>query len=83
MGVKYSERVFCCGIGRRKVFRPEHRFSRGRPAGNHGRPDWRKELPGEGGTPRGLSVARMAAHITYLSETALHRKFGRRLRRAT
>ena len=27
----------------------------------------------------GLSVARMAAHITYLSETALHRKFGRRL----
>jgi len=28
---------------------------------------------------RGLSVARMAAHITYLSETALHRKFGRNL----
>jgi homoserine O-acetyltransferase len=28
---------------------------------------------------RGLSVARMAAHITYLSESALHRKFGRRL----
>ncbi|MEE2954582.1 MAG: homoserine O-acetyltransferase [Pseudomonadota bacterium] len=28
---------------------------------------------------RGLSVARMEAHITYLSETALHRKFGRRL----
>ncbi|MCB9948093.1 MAG: homoserine O-acetyltransferase [Rhodospirillaceae bacterium] len=27
----------------------------------------------------GLSVARMAAHITYLSETALHRKFGRNL----
>src|SRR3546814_7894546 len=25
---------------------------------------------------RGLSVARMAAHITYLSEAALHRKFG-------
>ncbi|MCK5623762.1 MAG: homoserine O-acetyltransferase, partial [Alphaproteobacteria bacterium] len=31
-------------------------------------------------TPRrGLAVARMAAHITYLSETALHRKFGRNL----
>ncbi len=31
-------------------------------------------------TPKGgLSVARMAAHITYMSETALHRKFGRRL----
>ena len=28
---------------------------------------------------RGLAVARMAAHITYLSETALHRKFGRAL----
>ena len=27
----------------------------------------------------GLSVARMAAHITYLSETSLHEKFGRRL----
>ena len=27
----------------------------------------------------GLSVARMAAHITYMSETALHIKFGRRL----
>ena len=29
---------------------------------------------------RGLAVARMAAHITYLSEQALHRKFGRELR---
>ena len=28
---------------------------------------------------RGLAVARMAAHITYLSEVALQRKFGRRL----
>ena len=28
---------------------------------------------------RGLAVARMAAHITYLSEAALQRKFGRRL----
>jgi len=27
----------------------------------------------------GLAVARMAAHITYLSEEALHRKFGRSL----
>ncbi|MGH7059774.1 MAG: homoserine O-acetyltransferase MetX, partial [Stellaceae bacterium] len=27
----------------------------------------------------GLAVARMAAHITYLSEPALHRKFGRNL----
>ncbi|WP_144186768.1 homoserine O-acetyltransferase MetX [Elioraea rosea] len=29
---------------------------------------------------RGLAVARMTAHITYLSEQALTRKFGRRLR---
>ena len=28
---------------------------------------------------RGLSVARMTAHITYLSENAMHRKFGRKL----
>jgi homoserine O-acetyltransferase len=28
---------------------------------------------------RGLAVARMAAHVTYLSESALHRKFGRNL----
>jgi homoserine O-acetyltransferase/O-succinyltransferase len=34
----------------------------------------------EGRTPRkGLAVARMAAHITYLSDSALHRKFGRNL----
>jgi len=33
-----------------------------------------------GARPRkGLAVARMAAHITYLSETALQRKFGRNL----
>jgi homoserine O-acetyltransferase/O-succinyltransferase len=28
---------------------------------------------------KGLAVARMGAHITYLSESALHRKFGRNL----
>jgi len=28
---------------------------------------------------RGLSIARMIAHITYLSENAMHRKFGRKL----
>ncbi len=30
---------------------------------------------------RGLAVARMEAHITYLSDAALHRKFGRRLQK--
>ena len=44
-------------------------------------PDWRGgRYFTEGTHPRrGLSVARMAAHITYLSDPALHRKFGRRL----
>lgn len=44
-------------------------------------PDWRGgRYLDEGVRPRkGLAVARMGAHITYLSETALHRKFGRRL----
>ena len=44
-------------------------------------PDWRGgNYIAENVSPRkGLSVARMAAHITYLSEAALHRKFGRSL----
>ena len=48
-------------------------------------PDWQGgNYPGTGRRPtRGLSVARMAAHITYLSETALHRKFGRALQDRT
>jgi homoserine O-acetyltransferase len=44
-------------------------------------PDWHGgDYHAHNVTPhRGLAVARMAAHITYLSETALHRKFGRNL----
>ena len=44
-------------------------------------PDWRGGRYFEDGTHphRGLGVARMAAHITYLSDAALHRKFGRRM----
>src|SRR5438477_4600904 len=44
-------------------------------------PDWRGgRYFSEGVIPhRGLGVARMAGHITYLSDAALHRKFGRRL----
>ncbi|HVV93385.1 MAG TPA: homoserine O-acetyltransferase [Hyphomicrobiales bacterium] len=44
-------------------------------------PDWHGGRYVERGvTPRkGLAVARMAAHITYLSEAALQRKFGRNL----
>ena len=38
----------------------------------------------QGAVPeRGLAIARMMAHITYLSEAALTRKFGRRLRTGT
>ena len=44
-------------------------------------PDWcAGDYDRQGKRPeRGLAVARMAAHITYLSETALQRKFGRNL----
>ena len=49
-------------------------------------PDWRGgRYLVEGARPsKGLAVARMAAHITYLSDSALHRRFGRNLQdRAT
>lgn len=44
-------------------------------------PDWRGGQYAENGARpvKGLAVARMAAHITYLSEGALQRKFGRKL----
>lgn len=44
-------------------------------------PEWRAGRYLEEGTrpAKGLSVARMAAHITYMSELALQRKFGRAL----
>ena len=43
-------------------------------------PEWRAgRYLLEGTNPRrGLAVARMGAHITYLSDAALHRKFGRK-----
>jgi homoserine O-acetyltransferase len=46
-------------------------------------PDWRGgDYARLGVRPeKGLAVARMAAHITYLSEDALQRKFGRELQR--
>ncbi|HEU4548608.1 MAG TPA: homoserine O-acetyltransferase [Rhizomicrobium sp.] len=44
-------------------------------------PDWHGGKYAEAGTfpSKGLAVARMAAHITYVSEAALQRKFGRNL----
>ncbi|MGO3518736.1 MAG: homoserine O-acetyltransferase MetX [Acetobacter cibinongensis] len=46
-------------------------------------PDWHAGRYWQQGVvpARGLAVARMMAHITYLSEEALTRKFGRRVRR--
>lgn len=46
-------------------------------------PDWREGRYQDFGVKpsKGLSVARMAAHITYLSDPALHRKFGRTLQK--
>ena len=44
-------------------------------------PDWchGRYLKEQKRPSKGLAVARMAAHITYLSDEALHRKFGRNL----
>jgi homoserine O-acetyltransferase/O-succinyltransferase len=46
-------------------------------------PEWRGgDYAAQGVRPeKGLAVARMAAHITYLSEAALQRKFGREMQR--
>ncbi len=51
----------------------------------HSDPDYKDGRYWEAGIvpAQGLSVARMVAHITYLSEQALTRKFGRRLRGAS
>ena len=50
----------------------------------HSDPEWQGGRYWESGAvpAQGLSVARMVAHITYLSEQALARKFGRRLQGA-
>jgi homoserine O-acetyltransferase/O-succinyltransferase len=43
-------------------------------------PDWRGgEYYGQSVPHRGLSIARMIGHITYLSDQSMHQKFGRRL----
>jgi homoserine O-acetyltransferase len=44
-------------------------------------PDWNKGEYYEGKPPaRGLAVARMVGHITYMSDESMREKFGRRLR---
>ena len=44
-------------------------------------PDWRSgDYYRQGAVPhRGLAIARMVAHVTYMSEASLHSKFGRKL----
>jgi homoserine O-acetyltransferase len=44
-------------------------------------PDWHqgRYQDYDNNPKRGLAIARMAAHITYMSEKALHEKFGRKL----
>jgi homoserine O-acetyltransferase len=44
-------------------------------------PDWNHgDYPRDGGPRVGLAIARMMAHITYLSDAGMDRKFGRRRR---
>jgi homoserine O-acetyltransferase len=44
-------------------------------------PDWNQgDYYGRKAPARGLSVARMVGHITYMSDTSMREKFGRRLR---
>ena len=64
---------------RARPVQSEHSAPRGRTSGDHGRPDWRGGwYLEEEKAPNGVwQIARMAAHITYLSERAMHRKFGR------
>ena len=46
-------------------------------------PDWNGGNYSPGKKPdRGLSLARMMAHITYLSDESMHTKFGRRLQKS-
>src|SRR6185312_12950959 len=61
--------------------RPADCIQRSRPPGDHGGPrleqgDYYDTKP----PGRGLSVARMVGHITYMSDDSMREKFGRRLR---
>ena len=79
----YSERVFCAmpiATGARHSSQNIAFHEVGRQA-IMADPDWRNGRYFEAGVrpQKGLAVARMAAHITYLSDGALHQKFGRKL----
>ena len=80
---RYPERVFCAipiaGAARHSAqniaFREVGRQAIMADPNWHGGNYYEHAEPPHGG----LAVARMAAHITYLSDSALHRKFGRQL----
>lgn len=79
----HSDRVFCAlpmATGTRHSAQNIAFYEAGRQA-VMADPDWRGGKYLEAGVrpEKGLAVARMIAHITYLSEAALHRKFGRSL----
>ncbi|OYQ35290.1 homoserine O-acetyltransferase [Niveispirillum lacus] len=81
--VSYPEKVYCClpiATAARHSAQNIAFHEVGRQA-IMADPEWRLgDYLNQGTRPtKGLSVARMAAHITYLSEPALHRKFGRNL----
>ena len=66
---------------RHPPFGAEHRLPRGRPPGDHGRSGMaRRQLPHRKAPIRAAASRSRAwrAHITYLSDAALHRKFGRK-----
>ncbi len=80
---KYSDRVFSCipiATAARHSSQNIAFHEVGRQA-VMADPDWQGGRYAQAGkSPRkGLAVARMAAHITYLSDEVLHQKFGRNL----
>ncbi|WP_062016636.1 homoserine O-acetyltransferase [Aureimonas sp. AU4] len=81
--VAYPERVFCAlpiATGARHSSQNIAFHEVGRQA-VMADPEWHAGRYIQAGTRphKGLAVARMAAHVTYLSEAALQRKFGRNL----
>ena len=61
--------------------RAADRVQRSGTPGHHGRPRLeRRQLLRQAAAGRGLAVARMVGHITYMSDDSMREKFGRRLR---
>ena len=82
--VAYPDRVVSAIpiASHRAAQRAADRLQRSGPAGHHGRPGLeRRQLLRQASRPaRGLAVARMVGHITYMSDDSMREKFGRRLR---